>query len=130
MANIWEKDISILAGNLNSGLSYLITTVYFFKRRFCYCIFCPVMLSKTICRHYYGFSPSLERIKSNKHLAWIMIFVICSWIVHELYQPKKCVQPLGCPDIQGICTFRLDTNLILSICWVIFTEFIIPTFIS
>ena len=27
MANIWEKYISILAGNLNSGLSYLITTV-------------------------------------------------------------------------------------------------------
>ena len=27
MANIWEKDISILAGNLNAGLSYLITTV-------------------------------------------------------------------------------------------------------
>ena len=27
MANIWEKDKSILAGNLDSGLSYLITTV-------------------------------------------------------------------------------------------------------
>ena len=27
MANIWEKAISILAGNLNSVLSYLITTV-------------------------------------------------------------------------------------------------------
>jgi hypothetical protein len=27
MANIWEKAISILAGNLNSGLSYLIITV-------------------------------------------------------------------------------------------------------
>ena len=27
MANIWEKAKSILAGNLNSGLSYLITTV-------------------------------------------------------------------------------------------------------
>ena len=27
MANIWEKAISILVGNLNSGLSYLITTV-------------------------------------------------------------------------------------------------------
>jgi hypothetical protein len=26
MANVWEKDISILAGNLNSGHSYLITT--------------------------------------------------------------------------------------------------------
>ena len=28
MANIVEKVISILAGNLNSGLSYLITTVH------------------------------------------------------------------------------------------------------
>ena len=28
MASIWEKAISILAGNLNSGLSYLITAVY------------------------------------------------------------------------------------------------------
>ena len=28
MANIGEKAISILTGNLNSGLSYLITTVY------------------------------------------------------------------------------------------------------
>ena len=28
MASIWEKAISILAGNLNSGRSYLITTVY------------------------------------------------------------------------------------------------------
>ena len=28
MANIWEKAISILAGNLNSGLSYLFTTVH------------------------------------------------------------------------------------------------------
>ena len=27
MANVWEKAKSILAGNLNSGLSYLITTV-------------------------------------------------------------------------------------------------------
>ena len=27
MANIWEKVISILLGNLNSGLSYPITTV-------------------------------------------------------------------------------------------------------
>ena len=27
MANIWEKAISILVGNLNSGPSYLITTV-------------------------------------------------------------------------------------------------------
>ena len=27
MASIWEKAISILAGNLNSGLSYFITTV-------------------------------------------------------------------------------------------------------
>ena len=27
MANIWEKDILILVGYLNSGLSYLITTV-------------------------------------------------------------------------------------------------------
>ena len=27
MANIWEKAISILAGNLNLGLSYLIITV-------------------------------------------------------------------------------------------------------
>ena len=28
MANIWEKAISILAGNLNLGRSYLITTVF------------------------------------------------------------------------------------------------------
>ena len=27
MAKIWEKAVLILAGNLNSGLSYLITTV-------------------------------------------------------------------------------------------------------
>ena len=27
MASIWEKDISILAGNLNSGHSYPTTTV-------------------------------------------------------------------------------------------------------
>ena len=27
MANIWEKAKSVLEGNLNSGLSYLITTV-------------------------------------------------------------------------------------------------------
>ena len=27
MASIWGKDISILAGNLNSGRSYLITAV-------------------------------------------------------------------------------------------------------
>jgi hypothetical protein len=27
MVDIWEKAISILVGNLNSGLSYLITTV-------------------------------------------------------------------------------------------------------
>ena len=31
MANIWEKAISILAGNLNSGPSYLIKTVYSFQ---------------------------------------------------------------------------------------------------
>ena len=30
MANIWEKAISILEWNLNSGLSYFITTVSFF----------------------------------------------------------------------------------------------------
>ena len=27
MANLWEKGISVLVGNLNSGLSYLIITV-------------------------------------------------------------------------------------------------------
>ena len=32
MANIWEKAISILAGNLNLGCSYLITTVSFYNR--------------------------------------------------------------------------------------------------
>ena len=32
MANIWEKAISILAGNLNSSLSYLITTVCCYKK--------------------------------------------------------------------------------------------------
>ena len=31
MANIWEKAISILAGNLNLGHRYLITTVMFFS---------------------------------------------------------------------------------------------------
>ena len=31
MANIWEKGISILAGNLNSGCSYLITAVFYAK---------------------------------------------------------------------------------------------------
>ena len=31
MANIWEKAITILSGNLNSGFSYLITTVTFFS---------------------------------------------------------------------------------------------------
>ena len=29
MASIWEKDISILAGKLNSGRSYLITAIYY-----------------------------------------------------------------------------------------------------
>ena len=32
MASIWEKAISILSGNLNSGRSYLITAVQIFKR--------------------------------------------------------------------------------------------------
>ena len=32
MANIWEQAISIFAGNLNSGLSYLITTVISYRR--------------------------------------------------------------------------------------------------
>jgi hypothetical protein len=40
MASIWEKAISILAGNLNSGHSYLITTVHLeseleLKRQYC-----------------------------------------------------------------------------------------------
>ena len=34
MANIWEKAKSILVGNLNSGLSYLITTVISFPPHF------------------------------------------------------------------------------------------------
>ena len=33
MANIGEKAISISAGNLRSGISYLITTVHFYKKR-------------------------------------------------------------------------------------------------
>ena len=32
MANIWEKAISILAGDLNLGHSYVITTVLFWSR--------------------------------------------------------------------------------------------------
>ena len=32
MANIREKAISILAGNFNSGLSYLITTVIYSQK--------------------------------------------------------------------------------------------------
>ena len=31
MANIWEKDISILAGNLNLGGNYLVTAVNVLK---------------------------------------------------------------------------------------------------
>ena len=34
MTNIWEMAISILAGNLNSGLSYLIATVAIGKLRY------------------------------------------------------------------------------------------------
>ena len=30
-SSIWEKAISILAGDLNSGRSYIITAVYFFQ---------------------------------------------------------------------------------------------------
>ena len=39
MANIWEKVISILAGNLNLGLGYLITTV---KPAFMKCMLCAI----------------------------------------------------------------------------------------
>ena len=45
LANVWEKNISMLAGNLNTGLSYLITTVYFVP------IWCIV---KTPCWKKYG----------------------------------------------------------------------------
>ena len=31
MASIWEKAVSILAANLNSGLRYLITTVMYLR---------------------------------------------------------------------------------------------------
>ena len=43
MANIWEKAKSIRAGNLNSGLSYVITTVSLatFRKLAFYYIFLP-----------------------------------------------------------------------------------------
>ena len=60
---------------------------------------------------------------------WLELwYLYISWKC--LKHQKKCAQPLGCPDIQGICTSRLDMNLISSIYWVILTEFIIPKFIS
>ena len=33
MANIWEKIISVLVGNLNLGLTYLITTVFEMEKK-------------------------------------------------------------------------------------------------
>ena len=44
MANIGEKAISILAGNSNSGLSYLITTVL--KKQ---CIETAIVRSQGVC---------------------------------------------------------------------------------
>ena len=41
MANIWEKAISILVGNLNSGPSYLITTVLLSFRDPIFVLFWP-----------------------------------------------------------------------------------------
>ena len=55
MANVREKAISISAGNLNSGLSYLITTVFQES------IWCNV-----------------ARILESKILAWV--FVLSTWI--------------------------------------------------
>ena len=42
MASIWEKAISILAGNLNLGRSYLITAVHRVKKISC-AIYCKVL---------------------------------------------------------------------------------------
>ena len=97
-----------------------LTPFYLFKGFFVTVDFCPVMFSATFFSLIMDFLPALKG--SNENLAWIMIFV------HKLEMfktPKK-----GCPDIQGICTSRLDMNLISSIYWVILTEFIIPKFIS
>ena len=56
MANIWEKAISILAGDLNLGHSYVITTVLFWSRARCV---------KTALKH--GQSVKFQSIKKWKN---------------------------------------------------------------
>ena len=140
MAN-WEKDSSIFTGNLKSGLDILI----FPKGSFLGCIFCPTIswfcMTADWSWNYH------EKYKSRTWAEHVMPMLCVSWCkdacfwkrftcnndictVENFHPPKKCAQPLGCPDIQRICTFRLDMNLISSICWVILTEFITLKFIS
>ena len=78
MANIWEKSITMLAGNLNSGLSYLITTVthaIFYK---------CVLLSSTIRRRIWN---CFAQIKFN--MVGFKYWILVNKTVHLKYKQEK-----------------------------------------
>ena len=93
MANIWIKAISILAGNLNSGLSYQITTVSFLKF--------PTGDDRKNIKNSLELKETqgvMLRDKSLSHFNWIVFFIIdivsetknmCSFKHLQLQCPKS-----------------------------------------
>ena len=82
MANIWNKVISILAGNLNYGLSYLITTVPFRDRMF-FILTCEECIEN-------GHSKLETTMKIKKTISSFvyMIFHIPKWLRNTWLVPK------------------------------------------
>ena len=80
MANIWEKTKSFLTGNLNSGLSYLITTVNTMHFHFLYW---------AVAGYYCHLDAKMATFESSiidwgifkSRLGWHCNFITCVWCI-------------------------------------------------
>ena len=93
MANNWEKATLILAGNLNSGLSYLITTVINIE---IFTLFSSFM------------NPLAVDIWMYILLAYILVSITI-WIVAR-FSPYEWASPDPCEDTAGL-VFQNDFTL-------------------
>ena len=67
MDNIWEKAISILAGNLNSGLCFLITTV---KNKAKTKMPCLMIINDSLLKDYLVMVNLQKENKENQYISF------------------------------------------------------------
>ena len=128
MVIIWEKAISILAGNLNSRRSYLITAVLSLY------VYCALVIKHILIHRYFLFYQviiklvsTVKKVRISKHINyalhvfWCSINVICTgcslsdWFIFPSIKPKCDNKFSGIylnwiSDCSTITTFRKNRN--------------------